>query len=67
MADRFENEFSRLIKLNGMYVIREWKHRVYAHPSGKRFVTSRSPSDMNASRNMLRTLIKFIRLVGGKI
>ena len=55
MADPAK-QLESLLRLHGFKVVRETKHLVYKNPQGKIFVTSKTPSDWRAQRNMLTEL-----------
>ena len=54
-------EFELLLRTYGLKLIRQRKHRVYAAPDGRRFVTASSPSDCRAASNRLASLRRFCR------
>ena len=49
-----------LLRQHGFKVVRETRHIVYRNPEGKIFVTSKTPSDHRAVKNMVSTLERVI-------
>jgi predicted RNA binding protein YcfA (HicA-like mRNA interferase family) len=52
----------QLLRSNGFRLLRQRKHLVWRHPSGRNFVTAKTPSDRFAENNVRAELRRFLRV-----
>lgn len=58
--DAKQRELEDIMRVAGMVLVRERKHRVYRHPSGRIFVTAKTASDRRAIANNIAELRRFL-------
>jgi hypothetical protein len=51
----------QLLRSNGFTLLRQRKHLVWRHPSGRNFVTAKTPSDRRAQVAIRSSLRRFLR------
>ena len=54
----------QLLRSNGFVLLRQHKHLVWRHPSGRNFITAKTPSDRFAENNVRASLKRFLRANG---
>jgi hypothetical protein len=52
----------QLLRSSGFRLLRQRKHLVWRHPSGRNFITAKTPSDRFAENNVRAELRRFLRV-----
>jgi hypothetical protein len=52
----------QLLRRNGFTLLRQRKHLVWRHPSGRNFITAKTPSDRFTENNVRAELRRFLRV-----
>jgi predicted RNA binding protein YcfA (HicA-like mRNA interferase family) len=54
----------KLLRDSGFVLLRQNLHMVWRHPSGRNFITAKTPSDRRDEKNVRSELRRFLRAQG---